>query len=83
MRLTSCHGKVRGGLAETRNLGAITPLAKSVFSRPVMCRNRRNARNELHTSTTFDFETCSATFSMNPSTSTKATLSSMRRLRRK
>jgi hypothetical protein len=29
MRLTSCHGNVRGGLAEARNLGAITPLARS------------------------------------------------------
>ena len=72
MRLTSCHGKVRGGLSEIRNLGAITPLARSVFSRPVVCRNRRNARNELHMSTTFAFERCSPAFSMNLSMSTKA-----------
>ena len=48
MRLTSCHGNVRGGLSEARNLGAITPLARSVRSRPVACRNSRNARSELH-----------------------------------
>jgi hypothetical protein len=73
MRLTSRHGKVRGGLSETRNLGAITPLAKSVFTRPVVCKNRSNARNELHTSTTFAFERRSAVFSMNLSISANAT----------
>jgi hypothetical protein len=83
MRLTSCHGRVRAGLSEMRNLGAITPLARSVCSRPVVCRNRRNTRNELHISMTLAFERCSAAFWINLSMSIKATLSIVRRRHRR
>ena len=53
---TSFQGKIRGGCSSVRYRGAITPLARSAYSLPVMCRNRRNARSELQVSATVRFE---------------------------
>jgi hypothetical protein len=57
MPFTSHHGRVRGGLADARNLGAMTPLDRSEFSLPDICKNLRNARNELHVSATVEVDT--------------------------
>lgn len=53
---TSTHSRARGGRSSLRYRGAITPLARSADSLPVIRRNRRNARSELQVSATVRFD---------------------------
>jgi len=66
---TSLQGSMRGGRSSMRYRGAITALARSADSFPVICRNRRNARSELQVSATVRFANRLQRFRTNASTS--------------
>lgn len=65
------RGECVAAFSSMRYRGAMTPPARSTDNLPVICKNRKNARSELHLSVTVRFERRAERSSTNASTSAR------------